>query len=46
MAKPTTIDEYLDSTPAAGRPLLGQLRPLCRTAAPAALEQIKWGYPA
>lgn len=46
MAKPTTVDEYhaaLSGTPAE---LLGELRGLARTTAPATTEVLKWGHPA
>ena len=46
MPKPTTIDDYIEEAPAAGREPLNQLRALCRKAAPHAVEQIKWGHPA
>ncbi|MEV4647392.1 DUF1801 domain-containing protein [Saccharopolyspora sp. NPDC049357] len=46
MAKPTTIDEYLDAFPEAERALLEQLRRLADEAVPDATEAIKWGNPA
>lgn len=46
MSKPATIDEYISTAPPLGRALLNELRTICRDAAPNAVEQIKWGYPA
>jgi uncharacterized protein YdhG (YjbR/CyaY superfamily) len=44
--KPTTIDDYIDESPDAGRRPLQRLRALCRGAAARGVEQIKWGHPA
>lgn len=46
MPRPVTIDDYLDTAPPERRPLLAEIRSICRDAAPDAAEQIKWGYPA
>jgi uncharacterized protein YdhG (YjbR/CyaY superfamily) len=46
MPKPSTIDDYIDQSPDAGRRQLQDLRALCRKGAPEAVEQIKWGHPA
>ena len=46
MARPRTIDEYLDGFTGQARELLDQLRALAGAAAPAASEAIKWGHPA
>ncbi|WP_116107342.1 iron chaperone [Lewinella sp. IMCC34191] len=43
--KPTTVDEYLDAAPEAGRAHLNELRLLLRSVAPKADENIKWGQP-
>lgn len=46
MARPTTIDEYLDGFEEPRRALLEQVRSVARAAVPSASEAIKWGYPA
>jgi uncharacterized protein YdhG (YjbR/CyaY superfamily) len=43
--KPTTIAEYIEAAPAAGRPHLRKLHALLRKAAPKAQEAIKWNMP-
>lgn len=44
--RPTTIDEYLSTMSQPGRDRLVEIRALCRTAAPDAVEAIRWGHPA
>lgn len=46
MARPQTVDEYIDGFTGPGRELLEQLRALAHEAVPEASEAIKWGYPA
>jgi len=46
MAKPQTVDEYLQSHTGPARDLLTQLRGLRQFAGPGATEAIKWGHPA
>lgn len=46
MARPQTVDEYLEGFTGPGRELLEQLRALAHEAVPQASEAIKWGYPA
>jgi uncharacterized protein YdhG (YjbR/CyaY superfamily) len=46
MARPQTVDEYIDGFTGPGRELLEQLRALAHEAVPGASEAIKWGYPA
>lgn len=46
MPRPTTIDDYIDQAPDAGRGHVRELRALCREAVPEAVEQITWGHPA
>lgn len=46
MARPQTVDEYLEGFTGPGRELLEQLRALAHEAVPRASEAIKWGYPA
>jgi len=46
MAKPVTVEEYLDAFPHADQGLLRELRALSLTAAPEATETLKWGQPA
>ncbi len=45
-AKPTTVTEYIASAPKEGRTKLRQLRACLRSAAPGAVESLKWGMPA
>lgn len=45
MSRPTTIAEYIDAAPEAGRPHLRRLYALLKDAAPDAEEAIKWGTP-
>lgn len=42
---PTTIQEYIESAPAAGRPHLRHLYAILKSVAPGAEETIKWGVP-
>lgn len=44
--KPQNVDQYLSQFDESKARLLRQLRDLCRTAAPEATEQLKWGQPA
>ena len=46
MARPQTVDEYIDGFTGLGRELLEQLRALAHEAVPEASEAIKWGFPA
>lgn len=46
MAKPQTVDEYIDGFPAPVQSRLRELRALSRTTAPLATEGLKWGNPA
>lgn len=46
MARPQSIDDYLEGFSGQERELLEELRALARRAAPQATEAIKWGYPA
>lgn len=46
MARPTTIDEYLDGFTGEARGMLEELRGVASEAAPDATEAIKWGHPA
>jgi uncharacterized protein YdhG (YjbR/CyaY superfamily) len=46
MAKPRTVDEYIEGFSGPGRELLERLRTLAREAVPKATEAIKWGHPA
>jgi uncharacterized protein YdhG (YjbR/CyaY superfamily) len=46
MPRPTTIDEYIDNLPQHAQPHVVEIRRLAHDAAPTAIEQIKWGYPA
>lgn len=46
MAKPQTIDEYIEGFAGPGREVLEQVRALALDAVPAASEAIKWGHPA
>lgn len=46
IAKPTTVDEYMQTVPAEAREKLEELRSLLKTAAPDGKDVIKWGYPA
>lgn len=43
--RPTTIAEYIDAAPPAGRPHLRRLYALLKSVAPKAEEAIKWGNP-
>ena len=43
--RPTTIDEYIQAAPPAGRPHLRRLYALLQRVAPEAEEAIKWGMP-
>jgi uncharacterized protein YdhG (YjbR/CyaY superfamily) len=43
MAKPVTVDEYIDSFPDPARKRLRELRALSRAHAPEASETLKWG---
>ena len=45
MAKPTTIEEYIEAAAPEAQPLLEQLVNILRAAAPDAEEGIKWGAP-
>ena len=45
MPKPTTVDEYVNATSQPGRERLVEIRALCRSAAPDAVEAIRWGHP-
>ena len=46
MAKPQTVDEYIEGFAEPGREVLEQVRELAVEAVPAAGEAIKWGHPA
>jgi uncharacterized protein YdhG (YjbR/CyaY superfamily) len=46
MARPQSIDDYLEGFTGQDRELLERLRALAQEAAPEATEAIKWGYPA
>ena len=46
MARPQSIDDYLEGFTGQDRELLERLRTLAREAIPQATEAIKWGYPA
>ena len=46
MAKPVTVDEYIEGFPDPARKRLGELRGLSRAHAPEATETLKWGAPA
>lgn len=46
MAKPTTIDEYIEAAAPSAQPLLRQLRSTLNEAVPDATECIKWSEPA
>jgi uncharacterized protein YdhG (YjbR/CyaY superfamily) len=46
MARPTTVDEYVDGFDEPRRELLEQVRAVARQAVPEASESIRWGYPA
>jgi uncharacterized protein YdhG (YjbR/CyaY superfamily) len=46
MARPQSIDDYLEGFTGQARALMEQLRALAHEAAPKATEAIKWGYPA
>src|SRR5687768_4198956 len=46
MAKPTTIDEYIEAAAPSAQPLLRQLRSTLNQAVPDAKECIKWSEPA
>ncbi len=43
--RPTTIAEYIDAAPPAGRPHLRRLYAILKSVAPKAEEAIKWGNP-
>lgn len=43
--RPTTIPEYVEAAPEAGRPHLRRVYEILRRAAPEAEEAIKWGAP-
>lgn len=43
--RPTTIEEYIESAPPEGQPLLRRLHALLKSVAPGAKEAIKWGTP-
>jgi uncharacterized protein YdhG (YjbR/CyaY superfamily) len=45
-AKPSTVDDYIGAFPEPARARLSELRTLLRSAAPAAVEELKWGSPA
>lgn len=45
MSRPTTIPEYIETMPEAGRPHLRQVYALLQSVAPEADEAIKWGAP-
>ena len=45
MSRPTTITEYIDAAPEAGRPHLQRLYGILKNVAPEAEEAIKWGAP-
>jgi uncharacterized protein YdhG (YjbR/CyaY superfamily) len=46
MARPQTIDEYVDGFTGRARDLLDELRALAHESVPSASEAIKWGHPA
>jgi uncharacterized protein YdhG (YjbR/CyaY superfamily) len=46
MARPQSIDDYLECFTGQDRELLERLRAIAQEAAPQATEAIKWGYPA
>jgi uncharacterized protein YdhG (YjbR/CyaY superfamily) len=45
-AKPQTVAEYIAATPREARDKLRELRKIVRSAAPGAVESLKWGMPA
>ena len=45
MTRASSVNEYIDQAPEAGRDRLKQLRSILRTAAPGATETLKWGKP-
>lgn len=45
MAKPATVDEYINAAPEAAREKLQEIRLILKEVAPHATESIKWGYP-
>jgi uncharacterized protein YdhG (YjbR/CyaY superfamily) len=46
VARPATVDEYIESFPESARARLHELRGLSRAHAPEATEGLKWGEPA
>jgi uncharacterized protein YdhG (YjbR/CyaY superfamily) len=46
MARPQTIDEYVDGFTGRARDVLDELRALAHESIPSASEAIKWGHPA
>lgn len=45
MAKPTTVDEYINAAPVGARAKLKELRSILKQVAPNAKEFLKWGSP-
>lgn len=45
VAKPKTVDEYIDAAPEAAKKHLREIRALLAKVAPGATEAIKWGQP-
>lgn len=43
--RPTTVAEYIEATPSAGRSHLDKVRSILKGVAPGAQEVIKWGNP-
>jgi uncharacterized protein YdhG (YjbR/CyaY superfamily) len=46
VARPVTVDEYIEGFPDPARGRLGELRDLSRAHVPEATEALKWGVPA
>lgn len=46
MPKPATIDDYVSAIPEPARARVIEIRELCRSGAPHAIEAIRWGHPA
>jgi uncharacterized protein YdhG (YjbR/CyaY superfamily) len=46
IARPRTVAEYIAAAPKEARPKLRELRKIVRTAAPGAVESLKWSMPA
>lgn len=44
-AKPSTVDEYIESAPAEAQAMLRELRAILKKVSPKATETLKWGSP-